>query len=201
MEMARHTSSHQQNQKQISEDSTADNMPTINHEMRDMRRQLSNVSIPMVPSYDLVSDESPLSEVDTAMGPFSHSLYDMALAIPKHGVDNVWEALNAPNSPWRIAQARLIESAMRMAEELVLLRKERDVQKHTQTLNARSRKPITMEQVLADAQVAAAYLRALIDQKIPMPSAVSLTQSYCSAKLLSDRGNDEPREPWKDPDS
>lgn len=54
------------------------------------------------------------------------------------------------------------------------------------------------EQILADAEVAACYLRALTDRGVPMMAAVSLTCSYVSSKQIVDRGSDSPREPWQE---
>ncbi|HEY9465851.1 MAG TPA: hypothetical protein VIR54_22305 [Vicinamibacterales bacterium] len=55
------------------------------------------------------------------------------------------------------------------------------------------------EQILADAEVAAIYLRALIDKGVPMMAAVSLTSSYVHACRFTDEAKREPREPWQDP--
>lgn len=53
------------------------------------------------------------------------------------------------------------------------------------------------EKIIEDAEVAAVYLRALIDKGVPMMAAVSLTQSYVSANRISESAKDEPRKPWE----
>lgn len=53
------------------------------------------------------------------------------------------------------------------------------------------------EKVLADAEIAACYLRALLDKGVPMIAAVQLTSSYCSALLISEKGDDKPKPPWE----
>jgi hypothetical protein len=56
---------------------------------------------------------------------------------------------------------------------------------------------LTTEQVLADATIAGQYLRALIDQKIPMQHAVSLTSSYMMAQINARTYGQEPKPPWE----
>lgn len=53
------------------------------------------------------------------------------------------------------------------------------------------------EQILADAEVAAVYLRALLDKGVPMNAAVSLTGSYAIAVRCADAAKEEPRKPWE----
>jgi hypothetical protein len=60
---------------------------------------------------------------------------------------------------------------------------------------------VNTERILADAEVAAVFLRALIDKGIPMNAAVSLTSSYLSSYKFAQSINDEPKKPWEDPDS
>lgn len=55
------------------------------------------------------------------------------------------------------------------------------------------------ERILADAEVAAVFLRALIDKGVPMMAAVSLTSSYISSYQITQASKDEPREPWQEP--
>lgn len=55
------------------------------------------------------------------------------------------------------------------------------------------------ERILADAEVAAVLLRALIDKGVPMMAAVSLTSSYISSYQITQASKDEPREPWQEP--
>lgn len=57
---------------------------------------------------------------------------------------------------------------------------------------------MTTEKIIADAEVAACYLRTLLANGVPMFAAIQLTSSYVSAKLISDRGDSPPREPWQD---
>lgn len=57
------------------------------------------------------------------------------------------------------------------------------------------------ERIIADAEIAAVYLRALIDKGVPMMAAVNLTSSYVSSYQITQASKDEPREPWKDPES
>lgn len=57
---------------------------------------------------------------------------------------------------------------------------------------------LTTEKIIADAEVAACYLRALTDKGVPMMAAVSLTQSYVSAHQITEASKDEPRKPWED---
>lgn len=51
--------------------------------------------------------------------------------------------------------------------------------------------------VLEDAEVAAVYLRALIEKGVPMMAAVSLTSSYVSSRQIVDGSKDKPQEPWE----
>jgi len=53
------------------------------------------------------------------------------------------------------------------------------------------------EHIIEDAEIAAVYLRALIDKGVPVMAAVSLASSYVSARQITDRGNDEPKAPWQ----
>ena len=53
------------------------------------------------------------------------------------------------------------------------------------------------ERILADAEVAAVVLRALIDKGIPAPAAVQLTASYLSSYQIARAQQDEPRKPWE----
>jgi hypothetical protein len=56
---------------------------------------------------------------------------------------------------------------------------------------------IPTEKVIEDAEVAALYLRQLLDKGVPMMAAVSLTQGYISARQITGSQNDKPREPWE----
>lgn len=53
------------------------------------------------------------------------------------------------------------------------------------------------EKIIADAEIAACYFRALCDKGVPAMAAVSLTSSYVSAHQLSRSANEEPRKPWE----
>lgn len=55
------------------------------------------------------------------------------------------------------------------------------------------------EQIIEDAEVAATYLRALIDKGVPVMAAVQLTSSYLSSYQITRASKDEPREPWQEP--
>jgi hypothetical protein len=61
------------------------------------------------------------------------------------------------------------------------------------------RKRPTTEQIIEDAEIAAAYLRSLIEKGVPMMAAVSLTSSYISSFAIRDLGDDPPKEPWQEP--
>lgn len=54
------------------------------------------------------------------------------------------------------------------------------------------------EKILQDAEVAATYLRALVDKGVPMVAAVPLTSSYVSARQIVEGNKDGPSEPWKE---
>lgn len=54
------------------------------------------------------------------------------------------------------------------------------------------------EKILEDAEVAAVYLRALIDKGVPMVAAVNLTSSYVTSIRFTEASKEAPREPWQD---
>ena len=54
------------------------------------------------------------------------------------------------------------------------------------------------ERILVDAEVAAVFLRALIDKGIPMAAAVNLTSSYLGSHTIADSWKDKPKEPWEE---
>ncbi len=54
------------------------------------------------------------------------------------------------------------------------------------------------EKVLEDAEIAATYLRALIDKGVPMVAAVSLTSSYVQAHQITESQKSEPKKPWEE---
>lgn len=54
------------------------------------------------------------------------------------------------------------------------------------------------EVILAHAELAATYFRALVDKGVPVDSAVSMTSSYVSSTILSERYGKPPQEPWED---
>jgi len=56
---------------------------------------------------------------------------------------------------------------------------------------------LTVERILADAEIAATYFRALCDKGVPAMAAVSLTSSYVSGHIISRGANEEPRKPWE----
>jgi hypothetical protein len=58
---------------------------------------------------------------------------------------------------------------------------------------------IETERILEDAEIAAMFLRALVDKGVNMNAAVSLTCSYMSSVMMGRRMDDKPDEPWKDP--
>jgi hypothetical protein len=53
------------------------------------------------------------------------------------------------------------------------------------------------EQILADAEIAAVYLRALLDKGVPMSAAVTLTGNYALAVRCSEAAKEEPKKPWE----
>jgi hypothetical protein len=57
---------------------------------------------------------------------------------------------------------------------------------------------VKTEKIIADAEVAATYLRALIDKGVPIMAAVQLTSSYCSANRISEASREEPKPPWEE---
>ncbi len=56
---------------------------------------------------------------------------------------------------------------------------------------------INTEQILADAEVAALFFRALVDKGVQPYHAASLTSSYVSSRQLSRASNEEPKKPWE----
>ncbi len=60
---------------------------------------------------------------------------------------------------------------------------------------------IPTERILEDAEIAALFLRALLDKGIPIVAALHLTSSYVTARQLVDAQKDKPREPWSEPDA
>lgn len=56
---------------------------------------------------------------------------------------------------------------------------------------------ISTETVLADAEIAAQYLRALTDKGIAMSAAIALTSSYIQTLVLVRAGQQKPKEPWE----
>jgi hypothetical protein len=58
---------------------------------------------------------------------------------------------------------------------------------------------MTTEKILAHAEMAAIYFRALVDKGVPAQAAVQLTCSYVGSVVISQAGNEGPREPWQDP--
>lgn len=56
---------------------------------------------------------------------------------------------------------------------------------------------ITAERILADAEIAATFLRALVDKGIPMAAAVQLTGGYLSSHQIAEAMKDKPKEPWE----
>ncbi len=60
-----------------------------------------------------------------------------------------------------------------------------------------SRAKVTTEDILADAEVAATYFRALLDKGMLPPAALELTRSYVQAYQFSRLSNEEPRKPWE----
>jgi len=56
---------------------------------------------------------------------------------------------------------------------------------------------IPTERILEDAEVAAMYLRSLIERGVPMVAAVTLTSSYVQSRQFVEAGKDKPREPWE----
>jgi len=58
---------------------------------------------------------------------------------------------------------------------------------------------VKTEKIIADAEVAAVFLRALTDKGVPMNAAIQLTCSYLSSARIIEAAGEEPREPWQDP--
>jgi hypothetical protein len=57
--------------------------------------------------------------------------------------------------------------------------------------------PIPIDRILADAEIAAAYFRALCDKGVSPGHAVSLTTSYISTVVIARISAERPREPWE----
>lgn len=56
---------------------------------------------------------------------------------------------------------------------------------------------IPTERILEDVEVAATYLRGLIERGVPMGAAVQLTGTYVQSRQIVEAGKDKPREPWE----
>lgn len=57
--------------------------------------------------------------------------------------------------------------------------------------------PPPSDKIIEDAEVAAVYLRALVDRGVPMVAAIQLTASYVSARQITNAHRDEPKPPWE----
>jgi hypothetical protein len=57
-------------------------------------------------------------------------------------------------------------------------------------------KKFEMEAILAHAEIAASYLRTLLENGVAMASAVSMTSSYISSLQFIEWGSTAPKEPW-----
>lgn len=55
------------------------------------------------------------------------------------------------------------------------------------------------EKIIADAEVAATYLRALLDNGVPMQAAISLTGNYAMSVRIAEASKEEPKPPWEAP--
>lgn len=56
---------------------------------------------------------------------------------------------------------------------------------------------MTTEKIIADAELAACYFRALLANGVPMQAAVSLTGNYVVAHRMGEASRDEPKPPWE----
>jgi hypothetical protein len=56
---------------------------------------------------------------------------------------------------------------------------------------------VNTEKIIKDAEVAAVYLRALVDRGVPMAAATQLTSSYVAARQFNDAQKGEPKPPWE----
>jgi hypothetical protein len=55
---------------------------------------------------------------------------------------------------------------------------------------------MTTDRIIADAEVAAVYFRALLANGVPAMAAVQLASSYVSARLITESNKEPPKEPW-----
>ncbi len=58
---------------------------------------------------------------------------------------------------------------------------------------------MTSDRIIAHAELAAAYLRALVEKGVTMNAAVQLTQSYVSSYQIAEALTDKPTEQWEEP--
>lgn len=59
---------------------------------------------------------------------------------------------------------------------------------------------IPTERIIEDAELAAVYLRALLDRGLPAMAAVTLTGNYINARVFTESQKAKPREPWEGED-
>lgn len=55
----------------------------------------------------------------------------------------------------------------------------------------------TTEQIIKDAEIAALYLRTLVENGVSIYHAVSLTSSYITSLSFGDLNREKPKEPWE----
>lgn len=56
---------------------------------------------------------------------------------------------------------------------------------------------MTTEKIIADAELAACYFRALLANGVPMQAAVPLTSTYIAAHRMGEASKEEPKPPWE----
>jgi hypothetical protein len=57
-------------------------------------------------------------------------------------------------------------------------------------------KKITTEQMLEDAELAATFLRTLVEKGVPLSAATTLTGQYLQTAVFARVGSEKPQEPW-----
>ena len=54
------------------------------------------------------------------------------------------------------------------------------------------------QRILNDAEVAAIFLRAIVEKGVPMSAAVNLTSAYLTSRQFAEQANAKPKEPWEE---
>jgi hypothetical protein len=57
-------------------------------------------------------------------------------------------------------------------------------------------KKITTEQIIEDAEISAAFLRACVERGVPLSAATTLTGQYLQTVVFARLGSEKPQEPW-----